>query len=441
MPLEVYSSDDALTIAHANKAFREWPNRQHKNRVEPIGLPKFEPSFHLVPGEKIFTIGSCFARNIEAELEKLGFDVVVRGLLDNPIVRADDPLISAMPNVRDVPSAPSIVNKYTPHSILNELRWALEPDVAPYPDPGAYYEVSPEKYVDANMTNSPQGSLDRTRQRRKTVLEKASEIRECRIVVITPGFIESWWDNVLKDYVNLAPPIPYMKRNPGRFELHVLNYQEVTQAFDETHALLQRHLKPDFRIIFTVSPVPLHVTFRPMDVMVANAYSKSVLRAAAEEFCQHHDNVDYFPSYESFMCSNRQVAWENDLRHPTQALVKANVHRMIEAYMSISLPGDDPEDLVRQFETSVQRQLKEANSEIAFLREENVRLSAEKRELDAQRRRVKQLEAQCDAQTALIDMTQAQLKLSQDTTARYLRQILERDGLLVPSQAAGSGAE
>ena len=56
-------------------------------------------------------------------------------------------------------------------------------------------------------------------------------------------------------------------------------------------------------------------TFSTMDIVVANAWAKSLLRAVAQEWAAAHANVDYFPSYEIVQNSDRAVVWEPDLRH------------------------------------------------------------------------------------------------------------------------------
>jgi len=319
MPLEVYSSNEALEIARANKAFRGWPKRNDDNRVEPVALPDFKPAFSLSVGEKLFTIGSCFARHIEATLQRLGFEFVVRRL-------SADPLFSGDVNV-------NVLNKYTPNSILNELQWALEPERGPYPDPIGYLELGPDQWIDVNMHQAPAVPLEIARRRRQLALENAWSVKECRVVVITPGLIEAWWDAEAKYYVNETPPVSFMKKHPDRFQLHVLTYDEVVRAFAEIHALLSRHLRPDFWILSTVSPVPLSTTFRNDDVMVANTYSKSVLRAATDEFRSRYRNVGYFPSYESVILSHRDIAWRDDLIHPTHEIIEVNMFRMVERYI------------------------------------------------------------------------------------------------------------
>jgi len=56
-------------------------------------------------------------------------------------------------------------------------------------------------------------------------------------------------------------------------------------------------------------------TFSTMDIVVANTWAKSLLRAVAQEWATAHSNVDYFPSYEMVEKSDRAAVWESDLRH------------------------------------------------------------------------------------------------------------------------------
>jgi hypothetical protein len=61
----------------ANRAER-WPARQDEaNRVEPECWPVITPRFKISRNSRVFTIGSCFARNIEYHLAQLGLDVPV----------------------------------------------------------------------------------------------------------------------------------------------------------------------------------------------------------------------------------------------------------------------------------------------------------------------------------------------------------------------------
>src|ERR1700744_6618480 len=82
MPLRTISGEDAIANIRANP-YGDWPAREpaDTNRIDPYCTPEFSPSFALEPGEKVFTIGSCFARNIESALAKHGFDVAALSLV------------------------------------------------------------------------------------------------------------------------------------------------------------------------------------------------------------------------------------------------------------------------------------------------------------------------------------------------------------------------
>jgi GSCFA family len=87
------------------------------------------------------------------------------------------------------------------------------------------------------------------------------------------------------------------------------------------------------RILMTVSPVPLTATFSGMDVVIANAYGKSVLRAVAQAIRDEFDRVDYFPSYEMVTASSDMSVWEHDLMHVTDAFVRRIVKTFVTAYV------------------------------------------------------------------------------------------------------------
>jgi tetratricopeptide (TPR) repeat protein len=85
-----------------------------------------------------------------------------------------------------------------------------------------------------------------------------------------------------------------------------------------------------------VSPVPLAATFTTSDVAVANAYSKAVLRAAAEALVVERPHVEFFPSYESVTLTDRSLAFADDQMHVNRAIVNFNVDRMISRYVRAS---------------------------------------------------------------------------------------------------------
>ena len=91
-----------------------------------------------------------------------------------------------------------------------------------------------------------------------------------------------------------------------------------------------RLFNPKLKLILSVSPVPLHATFRADDyhVITANSHSKATLRVVADEFVRRNRDVFYFPSYEVVMYTTKEP-WQADQRHVSRAAVD-NVMRLFD---------------------------------------------------------------------------------------------------------------
>jgi hypothetical protein len=87
------------------------------------------------------------------------------------------------------------------------------------------------------------------------------------------------------------------------------------------------------QFVVTVSPVPLMATFSTEDVVIANTYSKSLLRTVAQEWTAAHQNVHYFPSYEIVQNSERAITWEEDLRHVQGKVVQHIMGLFMESFL------------------------------------------------------------------------------------------------------------
>jgi thioredoxin-like negative regulator of GroEL len=318
MPLRRISSADAIEHLRHN-LFASYPSRENPetNRIEPVCTPAFAPTFRLDYSDQIFTIGSCFARNIEIALTARGFDVATSRL--------------AWPDSSIEATGNDVLNSYGVTSIENELRWALDPEHPFDPDVNLL-EILPGRFADPNIRSIRPSPLDTMLAYRKAITDVTRRVRDCRIVVMTLGLSEVWYDTVAHTYLNISPPRQFMAKAPDRFELHVLDFAETLQALRGVISLLKAHCREDQRVLLTVSPVPLSATYTDGDVLVANCYSKSLLRTAAEHIAAEHGHIDYFPSYESVTLSDRSSAWEDDQVHVRRRLIAANVDRMIEAY-------------------------------------------------------------------------------------------------------------
>lgn len=282
--------------------------------VQRLKSPYFTPhirsdDFSLEVGDPVFTIGSCFARNIELALMDRGFEV-----------RSASGKLDALP-VRDASvTALGATNKYNTHSILNELRWALEAEQT-YPE-ACLVEIGEGTCLDphANPTLVP-ADREETLRRRAIFTEVNRELRDCGLLVITLGLTEVWRDDEQEVFLNMTPTRAMLERYPDRYSFHVLDYEENLCNLEAIADLLRVHGRPDLRVVVTVSPVPLNATHSGEDVVTANTLSKTTLRAVAGKWASLHDNVMYFPSYEIVMNSDRDLAWARDRRHVRRKMV------------------------------------------------------------------------------------------------------------------------
>ena len=284
--------------------------------------PQVDPKFKLRRDDKFYAIGSCFARGLENSLA--GHKIAVE---------------SAAPEFAKLQSANKeersglgFINKYNTYSILNELRWALDPDsefprdsIVPLTDTTWY---DPHTTPTLNFVG-----LDETLERRTLLQAVTKRIQSCRAIIITLGLAEVWRDVQADVFVNCTPIPSLFKTQPGRYEFHLTNFAQNRANLEAIYALLSQFGHPDFHVIITVSPVPLMNTFSTMDIVIANTWAKSLLRAVAQEWADAHPNVDYFPSYEIVQNSDRAAAWERDLRHVKGAGAQHIMELFLQKYL------------------------------------------------------------------------------------------------------------
>jgi hypothetical protein len=168
-----------------------------------------------------------------------------------------------------------------------------------------------------------------TLERRLLLQAVTKRIINCRAVIITLGLVEVWRYLEADVYLNCTPIPSLFKTQPTRYEFHLTTFSQNWDNLEAMYALLSQYAHPDIHIVVTVSPVPLMNTFSRMDIVVANTYAKSLLRAVAQEWAAAHANVDYFPSYEIVQNSDRTAVWETDLRH----VKGAGAHHVMELFV------------------------------------------------------------------------------------------------------------
>lgn len=308
--------------------YSRWHPKQGADAAEGDGLfasqrlgkqvfrPVIRPVFEISKDDKLFAMGSCFARGIETALKDRGF------VMESAATEFDH--FETIGGRRLNPLG--FTNKYTTYSMLNELRWALDPE-AQFPE-ASLVDLDGGICIDPHI-NPTLKPVDRagTLERRRIMTEVVRRIANCRVVFLTLGLVEAWYDKDAGVWLNSTPTAVMRAKYPERYAFLVTDYPANLENLEQFHALLMKYGHSDVHVIVTVSPVPLNATFSGEDVVVANTFSKSTLRAVASEWANRHDNVQYFPSYEIVLNSDRDLAWEGDKRH-----VKGQMARYIMDY-------------------------------------------------------------------------------------------------------------
>jgi len=289
---------------------------------QPLFTPAIEPGFKLEPQDKFFAIGSCFARGIEKAL--LGRKLQVLSAAAE---------FDAFQTINKEVSGLGFTNKYNTFSIYNELRWALD-QAAVFPRESIVdlgNGVFQDPHVNPTLTLA---GLEETLRRRELIQMINRRVADCRVVIITLGLVEVWRDKLTDTFLNAAPFHDALRRYPDRYEVHVTDFVQNLANLEKIHGLLTTFGHPDVQIVVTVSPVPLMATFSGQDVVLANTYSKSLLRTVAQQWAAMHANVDYFPSYEIVMNSDRAETWGPDLRHVKAKVANHIMGLFLQAYAS-----------------------------------------------------------------------------------------------------------
>jgi hypothetical protein len=303
---------------------RNYPGRDDARSLGQMILPSFEPGFRVPAGASVFTIGSCFARNVERALLARGIDVPTAGF--------------SAPH-DEAPGQPNrILNQYNPATMLQCVRAAGQPADAA----GLYEPPSGEGVIDPLLATGTRAvTHERALERRKEINDLYAEgLAASDVVVVTLGLIETWFDQEAGLALNEAPLLRACKAESGRWMFHRLEVDEVREM---VAALLDALEAGRRNIVLTVSPVPLQVTFAGGDAVTANAYSKAVLRVVAEELSRSVPGVDYFPSFEA-VTSAGLAAYGEDQVHVRSAVVDRIVGAMTAAYVALDnaelLSGD-----------------------------------------------------------------------------------------------------
>lgn len=324
-------ASEALKKAKQNK----W-SRQGEAKNSSIYVPKTQFELKLTKESSVFAIGSCFARNIEEALGATGVSVL----------SADIEFPFETSSARKT----GIMNKYNPGVIHQAISAAFE-DMPAGADHSRLLRIGDDEYIDPLFKpgEKPQ-SLATAIDAIKAETDYFKKIKSCDTVFITLGMIEAWFDQKLDIYLNQPPHPKAIRAEPDRYFFKVMTTEEVVSHISSAiNILLINDIK---NIVITTSPVALGRTFTNRDVIEANCLSKSVLRVACHIITQEFENVYYYPSYESIIYGNREIAFQDDLIHASDYAVGIVIREFVSRFVENMEQGDDIIDNISTSKTS-----------------------------------------------------------------------------------------
>jgi lysophospholipase L1-like esterase len=255
--------------------------------------------------DKILLLGSCFADYISSRMKKTGLAVEANpfGVLYNPI--------SVAQGLSD------LINKktYTVDNLF--LHQGLYGSFSHH---SHFSGVNPSEVV--QKMNSE-------------LIRSADFLRQIQVLIITLGTASVY------RLVSTGEVVANCHKLPSKlFEESRLT---VNEAVEKWNPLIQdlRRIKPDIRIIFTVSPI----RYCKNDVHL-NCLSKSVLFLAADELIKAHSRCYYFPAYEIMMDDLRDYRfYAEDMVHPNTLAINYIWDKFCDAYLDGSAI-----ELIREWE-------------------------------------------------------------------------------------------
>lgn len=329
---ELIAAADALRAHRLNRR-RAWNRAESSKERSPFPLDAanriYDEYASVAPGydgpkmgrdARVFAMGSCFAREMESVLMARGGNVIS---VDETIRR---------PEFRDRKGVErtAFFHRFTPLSMAQEVASAF--GELPGWDEDSLIFRRWRSFADVNYWAVPGADDSREAVRVRRAVAQALVRRAARadLVILTLGLIEAWVHRESGFTANHAGAT-FLARQRDAFAFRRIGQAETVRCLETIRDTLRRHHEGTFRMIVTVSPVPLIATFTDQDVIVANMDSKATLRAAAMEFVARHDDVHYFPSYEMVMASNPKRAWQNDRLHVRAGMVAHVIDGFIDS--------------------------------------------------------------------------------------------------------------
>ena len=290
--------------------------RPPAGEVDPVVSAKFK----ITRNDRVATAGSCFAQHIGRELRRAGFNYYIAEKVHPAFEEAAEGFNYGTFTAR-------FGNIYTARQLLQLLMRVyglFEPADKIWEErDGGFKDPFRPSIQPRGFSSMAEFYADRAQHYAAVRLA----VENLNVLAFTLGLTEAWIDSADGAVYPLCPGVAGGTYDAGR---HIPVNFGVTEVVEDLTAAIAfiKERNPAARFIVTVSPVPLIATSQPRSVLVSTAYSKAVLRVAAEQVCASSPDIAYFPAYEVITGNHaRGSDFADDLRSVSEAGV-AHVMRL-----------------------------------------------------------------------------------------------------------------
>ncbi len=260
------------------------------------------PEKFVTKATPIVAFGSCFATNISNYLHNRGYNVLTK--------RDNKAYVTQMGD--------GMVNTF---AILQQFEWA-------------WLNKQPSVDIWQGKKGEEYGYDESIRLETRELFDQAE------LFIITLGLSELWYDEPTGEVFWRA--VPADAYDPARHKFRTASHAETLANLRSIYGLIQR-FRPNAKVLFSVSPIPLTATFRAVSCLTADAVSKATLRSALDEFLLTHQDegkLFYFPSYEAVTRIYRNQ-WTDDRRHVRPDVLTFNMKMFEHYFCSPGIAGSE----------------------------------------------------------------------------------------------------
>lgn len=307
-----------------NAIFWPIPNHAKHPRNKFDMLPFVKRHKIMDQSTPIGSAGSCFAFEIAEFLQAEGFNYVVEERADDPDsgvfvdgYKAGDKYAKFSANyglLFNTPSLRQLAEKAFGHRTFTRYCYRAENKIVTDPYRENVYFNSKAAY----MLDYP-----------KHIAAVRRSLLKSKVFIFTAGLNECWQ---MHDGTVIS-------RNPRDGFNHLLSHRVLTVeenvANMKAFVNMVREENPDFKLIISLSPIPLLATGRAEThhIIEANTHSKAVLRVAIDQVVNEMEGVYYLPSYE-LVNECTPDAWKDDHRHVKREVVSRVISMFKEIFVA-----------------------------------------------------------------------------------------------------------